>query len=149
MWWLVFCFLSSCWTSFFLSVKQEHHARDIIRNSIINPSSINPIIYIILFAYNDCWLLSFTVSVYFAKPHSLLHRCIPTFLVSSTLFDAISGGLLFPWHIGVLSGLAYNNALDDSNPLAGSSAGSIAVASHGAGVRPEGKNIYEDVSHII
>lgn len=69
--------------------------------------------------------------------------------VSSTLFDAFSGGLLFPWHIGVLSGLAYNNALDDSNPLAGSSAGSIAVASHGAGVKPEGKKIYESVSHII
>eukprot|EP00558_Chaetoceros_sp_UNC1202_P013097 CAMPEP_0197237912 /NCGR_PEP_ID=MMETSP1429-20130617/4598_1 /TAXON_ID=49237 /ORGANISM="Chaetoceros sp., Strain UNC1202" /LENGTH=296 /DNA_ID=CAMNT_0042696993 /DNA_START=94 /DNA_END=984 /DNA_ORIENTATION=+ len=47
------------------------------------------------------------------------------------------GGLLFPWHIGVLAGLAHENVLTDSNPLAGSSAGSIAVASHGAGVRPE------------
>lgn len=47
------------------------------------------------------------------------------------------GGLLFPWHIGALAGLAYHNVLDNSNPLAGSSAGAIAVASHGAGVRPE------------
>lgn len=47
------------------------------------------------------------------------------------------GGLLFPWHIGALAGLAYHKVLTDSNPLAGSSAGSIAVASHGAGVRPE------------
>mmetsp|Transcript_4287 Transcript_4287/g.8206 ORF Transcript_4287/g.8206 Transcript_4287/m.8206 type:complete len:313 (+) Transcript_4287:81-1019(+) len=47
------------------------------------------------------------------------------------------GGLLFPWHIGALAGLTYHNVLDDSNPLAGSSAGAIAVTSHGAGVRPE------------
>ena len=49
------------------------------------------------------------------------------------------GGLLFPWHIGALAGLTYHKALDEVNPLAGSSAGAIAVASHGAGVRPEGK----------
>lgn len=81
------------------------------------------------------------MSAYLAKLHSLLLTCVLIF-VSCTVFDACSGGLLFPWHIGVLSGLAYNNALDDSNPLAGSSAGSIACASHGAGVRPEGKKIH-------
>lgn len=47
------------------------------------------------------------------------------------------GGLLFPWHIGALASLSHNNALNDSNPIAGSSAGAIACASHGAGVKPE------------
>jgi predicted acylesterase/phospholipase RssA len=59
-----------------------------------------------------------------------------------------SGGLLFPWHIGALAGLSYHNVLDDSNPLAGSSAGAIAVASHGAGVRPEGKKTRQ-INHLI
>jgi len=47
------------------------------------------------------------------------------------------GGLLFPYHIGALAGLQYHKYLDDSNPLAGSSAGAIAVASHAAGVPPQ------------
>eukprot|EP00553_Chaetoceros_curvisetus_P005122 CAMPEP_0204612940 /NCGR_PEP_ID=MMETSP0717-20131115/983_1 /ASSEMBLY_ACC=CAM_ASM_000666 /TAXON_ID=230516 /ORGANISM="Chaetoceros curvisetus" /LENGTH=318 /DNA_ID=CAMNT_0051625207 /DNA_START=101 /DNA_END=1058 /DNA_ORIENTATION=+ len=47
------------------------------------------------------------------------------------------GGLLFPWHIGTLACLSSNGALTDSNPLAGSSAGAIAVTSHGAKVSPE------------
>jgi hypothetical protein len=47
------------------------------------------------------------------------------------------GGLLFPWHIGVLSGLSYNGVLNNENPIAGSSAGAIAAAAHGAGVKPE------------
>jgi hypothetical protein len=68
--------------------------------------------------------------------HSLTYYeriCITSFFLRH------SGGLLFPWHIGALAGLTYHNVLDDSNPLAGSSAGAIAVASHGAGVRPEGE----------
>jgi len=47
------------------------------------------------------------------------------------------GGLLFPWHIGALAGLSHQGFLTDSNPIAGSSAGSIAVASHAASVPPE------------
>lgn len=42
--------------------------------------------------------------------------------------------MLFPYHIGALTALTHHNYLTDANPIAGSSAGSIAVASHAAGV---------------
>lgn len=44
------------------------------------------------------------------------------------------GGLLLPYHLGVLSSLQSRGFLDDSTPLAGSSAGAIAVASLSSGV---------------
>ncbi len=44
---------------------------------------------------------------------------------------------MFPWHIGALTALSHHQYLTDQNPIAGSSAGSIAVASHAANVRPE------------
>jgi hypothetical protein len=47
------------------------------------------------------------------------------------------GGLLFPYHIGVLTCLSNKGYLKDSNPIAGSSAGAIAVASHASKVKPE------------
>lgn len=46
------------------------------------------------------------------------------------------GVLLFPNHIGTLTALSYHQYLQPSNPIAGSSAGAIAVASHGAGLPP-------------
>jgi len=46
-------------------------------------------------------------------------------------FSLSPGGLLLPYHIGVLDGLAHRGVLDDTTPLAGASAGSIAVACHG------------------
>ena len=42
-----------------------------------------------------------------------------------------------PWHIGALTALSHHQYLTDQNPIAGSSAGSIAVASHAANVPPE------------
>ena len=44
------------------------------------------------------------------------------------------GGLLFPYHLGVLDGLAHHNVLTDSTALAGASAGAIAVACHACGL---------------
>ncbi len=57
------------------------------------------------------------------------------FLFSNKLI--YSGGLLFPWHIGALTALSHHQFLTDKNPIAGSSAGSIAVASHAAKVSAE------------
>ena len=37
------------------------------------------------------------------------------------------GGLLFPYHVGTLAALSHHKYLTDDNPIAGSSAGSIAV----------------------
>lgn len=39
------------------------------------------------------------------------------------------GGLLLPYHLGALQALKYHGRLDESNPLTGASAGSIAVTS--------------------
>lgn len=47
------------------------------------------------------------------------------------------GGLLFPWHIGALAALSHHQYLTDENPIAGSSAGAIATASHAANIAPE------------
>ena len=46
------------------------------------------------------------------------------------------GGLLYPYHIGVLTSLTYHDHLTPSHPIAGSSAGAIAVATHAAGIPP-------------
>jgi len=53
-----------------------------------------------------------------------------------TGFSLSPGGLLFPYHIGVLQGLSHHSYLTEENPLAGSSAGAIAVTSHAANKSP-------------
>lgn len=52
-------------------------------------------------------------------------------------FSLSPGGLLLPYHVGVLGALEHQGFLTDSSPLAGSSAGSIATVAHAAGIRPE------------
>uniref|UniRef100_A0A7S2KLG9 PNPLA domain-containing protein n=1 Tax=Leptocylindrus danicus TaxID=163516 RepID=A0A7S2KLG9_9STRA len=52
-------------------------------------------------------------------------------------FSFSPGGLLFPYHLGVIKSLTNTNHLTEENPIAGSSAGAIAVASHAANVTPE------------
>jgi len=52
-------------------------------------------------------------------------------------FSLSPGGLLFPYHIGVLTSLQERGYVSDSTPLVGSSAGAIAVASHAVGVNSE------------
>ena len=49
-------------------------------------------------------------------------------------FSFSPGGLLLPYHLGVLAALSYHGFVTPDTPLAGSSAGAIAVASHAAGV---------------
>ena len=53
-------------------------------------------------------------------------------------FSFSPGGLLLPYHLGVLASLEYHPAhyLNDSTPLAGASAGAIAVAAHANGLSP-------------
>jgi len=41
---------------------------------------------------------------------------------------------LLPYHLGVLDALEYNKFIDETTPIAGSSAGAIAAASHGCGI---------------
>ena len=54
---------------------------------------------------------------------------------SSRLGVALSpGGLLLPYHVGVLDALQYHDVLDAATPVAGSSAGAIATAAHGCGI---------------
>ena len=49
-------------------------------------------------------------------------------------FSLSPGGLLLPYHLGALDALQYNAFLDESTPIAGSSAGAIATASRGCGI---------------
>jgi len=49
-------------------------------------------------------------------------------------FSLSPGGLLLPYHLGVLDGLQYHGFLTQDSPIAGSSAGAIAVAAHACGV---------------
>jgi hypothetical protein len=51
-----------------------------------------------------------------------------------TGFSLSPGGLLLPYHLGCLDSLRYNGYLDNSTPIAGSSAGAIAVATEGCGI---------------
>ncbi|KAG7355188.1 patatin-like phospholipase [Nitzschia inconspicua] len=46
------------------------------------------------------------------------------------------GGLLLPYHMGVLHQLKHENVIDSSTLVAGSSAGSIAAMAHGCDVHP-------------
>jgi hypothetical protein len=52
-------------------------------------------------------------------------------------FSLSPGGLLLPYHLGALDALVFRNVLTDESPLAGSSAGAIAVGIHGCGIRSE------------
>lgn len=52
-------------------------------------------------------------------------------------FSLSPGGLLLPYHVGVLTSLSNRGYITPSTPLAGSSAGAIAVAAHGVGIPPE------------
>jgi hypothetical protein len=47
-----------------------------------------------------------------------------------TGFSLSPGGLLLPYHMGVLDALKFNGFLNTNTPIAGSSAGSIATAAH-------------------
>jgi hypothetical protein len=49
-------------------------------------------------------------------------------------FSLSPGGLLFPYHLGVMDCLEYCHYLKPTTPLAGSSAGAIAVATKGCGI---------------
>ncbi|CAB9509913.1 Patatin-like phospholipase [Seminavis robusta] len=49
-------------------------------------------------------------------------------------FSLSPGGLLLPYHLGVLKSLSDYGHIQDSTPLAGSSAGAIAVSAHASGV---------------
>jgi hypothetical protein len=49
-------------------------------------------------------------------------------------FSFSPGGLLFPYHLGVLSILVEHGYVTDKTPLVGSSAGAIAIAAYGAGI---------------
>ena len=49
-------------------------------------------------------------------------------------FSLSPGGLLLPYHLGVIAALSYHGHLTDDTPLSGSSAGAIAVAAHATGV---------------
>lgn len=53
----------------------------------------------------------------------------PTNTAASLGISLSPGGLLLPYHLGVLDALEYYNLLDRSTPIAGSSAGAIAVTS--------------------
>lgn len=61
----------------------------------------------------------------------LQNRTVATMRVGVSLSP---GGLLLPYHIGVLDSLQYNGFVTPDTPVAGSSAGAIATASHGCGV---------------
>lgn len=49
-------------------------------------------------------------------------------------FSFSPGGLLLPYHVGVMTSLSERGYITDSTPLAGSSAGAIAVAAQGVGI---------------
>lgn len=53
---------------------------------------------------------------------------------SSTGFSFSPGGLLLPYHVGALEALVHHQQVTPETPLAGSSAGSIAVAAHACGL---------------
>ena len=61
-------------------------------------------------------------------------------------FSLFPGGLLFPYHLGVLEGLASKGILHANTPLAGASAGAIAVACHGCGL--DGPSMLEATAEL-
>ena len=66
------------------------------------------------------------------------HIIIPSISFQQYIgFSFSPGGLLFPYHLGVITSLAHNGKITDQVHLAGASAGSIAVAAHAAKTPPE------------
>jgi len=63
-----------------------------------------------------------------------------------TGFSFSPGGLLLPYHVGVMEALVYNGQVQSDTPIAGSSAGSIAVAAHACGA--SGPQILDITSQI-
>lgn len=61
-------------------------------------------------------------------------------------FSFSPGGLLLPYHVGVLDGLKHKGFLDDTVPIAGASAGAIAVAT--AACQMDSKLLLEDTIDI-
>jgi hypothetical protein len=55
---------------------------------------------------------------------------------SSTGYSFSPGGLLLPYHLGVITALGHHGRVSDKVHLAGASAGAIAVASHAARTPP-------------
>lgn len=64
----------------------------------------------------------------------------------TTGFSLSPGGLLLPYHVGALEALEYNQQLLDTTPIAGSSAGAIAVAANACGV--SGPQVLESTAKI-
>jgi predicted acylesterase/phospholipase RssA len=56
--------------------------------------------------------------------------------LASLGFSFAPGGLLLPYHLGAIEALNSAGLVTSSTPLAGSSAGAIAIASFAAGVPP-------------
>ena len=69
-----------------------------------------------------------------------------TSTTTTTGFSLSPGGLLLPYHVGVIEALTHYEQITPTTPLAGSSAGSIAVAAHACGV--EGSKILDATSQI-
>jgi hypothetical protein len=61
-------------------------------------------------------------------------------------FSLSSGGLLLPYHLGVLDSLQYHNYLTPDTPIAGASAGAIAVATKACDI--DSKLILDDTIGI-
>jgi hypothetical protein len=70
--------------------------------------------------------------------HRLLGLMVKTTLPDSSMigFSFSPGGLLLPYHLGVLASLAHHGYVTPETHLAGSSAGAIAVAAHACKVPP-------------
>ena len=61
-------------------------------------------------------------------------------------FSLSSGGLLLPYHLGVLDSLQHHNYLTQETPIAGASAGAIAIATNACGI--DSKLILDDTIGI-
>lgn len=64
----------------------------------------------------------------------------------TTGFSLSPGGLLLPYHVGALDALKYHNHLTEDTPIAGSSAGGIAVAAHACGI--DGRRVLDSTIEI-
>mmetsp|Transcript_7948 Transcript_7948/g.11581 ORF Transcript_7948/g.11581 Transcript_7948/m.11581 type:complete len:506 (+) Transcript_7948:374-1891(+) len=75
------------------------------------------------------------------KSYQIIHKTneiqAPNNPNGSIGFSFSPGGLLFPYHLGVLSSLNEGGYICSSTPLAGSSAGAIAVVSYACNIDPD------------
>lgn len=76
----------------------------------------------------NSWLVELTLSRF---PREIRTADIFTMRVGVSLSP---GGLLLPYHLGVLDSLEYNGFVTPETPIAGSSAGAIATAAYACGV---------------